>query len=132
MEAFERARNDLDLVDGQFESLKQILKFHLDHSYFSFEDKYFRQKTGLPIGSAIGGPIACLALALEEDRLLEKLQQSNRDLAHIFQFYRRYLDDSILMFGAKSEDKAKEVAETLLHELKNMHVAFDFTTTLEC
>jgi hypothetical protein len=101
----------------------------LSNAYFKFNDKFFRQKTGLPIGSAIGGPIACLALALEEDRLLNRLKISDRELAAIFEHYRRYLDDSLLMFGAKSPQEANRLADKLWKELKAMRNAFDFTTT---
>ncbi len=129
IQAFERARNDLKITEEQFSSLKKILKFHLENSYFKFNGKCFRQKTGLPIGSAIGGPIACLALALEEDRLLEELRESDPELAEIFEWYRRYLDDSVLMFGAENQGEANRLANRLFVLLKGMNPAFDFTTT---
>jgi hypothetical protein len=135
IQAFERARNDLKISEEQFCSIKRILKFHLENSYFKFNQKCFRQKTGLPIGSAIGGPIACLALALEEDKLLEELRSTDHELAEIFEWYRRYLDDSVLMFGAKrrgertSQEEADRIANRLLFLLKGMNPAFDFTTT---
>jgi hypothetical protein len=109
--------------------LKKILKFHLENSFFNFNEKCYRQKTGLPIGSAIGGPIACLALALEEDRLLEELRITDHELAEIFEWYRRYLDDSVLMFGAKDQQDANRLANRLFVLLKGMNPASDFTTT---
>jgi hypothetical protein len=127
--AFERARGDLKVVKEQFNSLKKILQFHLENSFFKFSGKFFRQKTGLPIGSAIGGPIACLALALEEDSLLAELREADPELAEIFEWYRRYLDYSVLMFGVQNEEMAKRIANRLLWLLKNMNPAFDFTTT---
>ncbi len=129
LRAFEEAREKLEISEEQFRSLKKILKFHLENAYFKFDGKFFRQKTGLPIGSSIGGPIACLALAKEEDRLLEELKASNPDLAEIFEWYRRYLDDSVLMFGATSREEANRTAERLYVLLKGMNPAFDFTST---
>ncbi len=128
-QAFTRARDDLQVAEEQFRTLRKILRFHLENSFFRFHKKFFRQKSGLPIGSAIGGPIACLALALEEDRLLEELRNSKDPLAKIFEFYRRYLDDSILMFGAKKKEDAVDLANRLLGLLKSMNPAFDFTCT---
>ncbi len=129
LQAFERARDDLKISEEQFRSLKKVLQFHLESSFFKFSGKFFRQKTGLPIGSSIGGPIACLALALEEDRLLAELKETDPELAEIFMWYRRYLDDSILMFGAKDQEDAARLANKLFVLLKSMNPAFDFTTT---
>ncbi len=103
----------MGIAEEQFRSLKKILRFHLENSFFKFEKKFFRQKTGLPIGSAIGGPIACLALALEEDRLLQRPQTENLLLAEIFKHYQRYLNDSVLMFGAETENEARSTANDM-------------------
>jgi hypothetical protein len=129
LQAFERTKENLQVTEEQFQSLKKILSYHLSNSYFKFNGKFHRQKTGLPIGSAIGGPIACLALALEEDKLLQELKISDEELAEISEWYRRYLDDSILMFGAYSREQAERTASRLLALLKGMNPAFDFTTT---
>ncbi len=129
VEAFQRAKKDLKVEEEQAESISRILKLHLSNAFFSFGDKFFRQKTGLPIGSSIGGPIACLALALAEDQLLERLKRTNPKLATIFKYYRRYLDDSLLMFGCMSPSEAKDIAQTILELLNEMDRAFRFTTT---
>ncbi len=129
MDAFRRARDNLELTEEQFESIERILDFHLKNAFFSFNGKFYRQKTGLPIGSAIGGPIACLALALEEDRLLERLRVENPSLAKLFEAYRRYLDDSLLMFGARTTEEAVSLADSLHGQLISMREGFDFTYT---
>jgi hypothetical protein len=106
-----------------------LLKFHLNNAFFSFNGKFYRQKKGLPIGSSIGGPLACLALALAEDRLLETLKGSDLTLAEIFQHYKRYLDDSLLIFGCKSREDANRIAQSILQLLNAMDPTFKFTTT---
>ncbi len=129
MEAFGRACDNLEISPEQFESIEKILDFHLKNAFFSYNGNFYRQKTGLPIGSSIGGPVACLALALEEDKLLERLRVENPRRARIFEAYRRYLDDSILMFGAKDFDDAKFLADSLHSQLVSMRQGFDFTFT---
>jgi hypothetical protein len=61
--------------------------------------------------------------------LLEELQNSDDPLAKVFEFYRRYLDDSVLMFGAQSKIEADGIANRLFVLLKSMNPAFDFTFT---
>ncbi len=129
MTAFERARDKMEICEEQFQSIKRILQFHLDNAVFSFQKKYYKQKTGLPIGSAIGGPMACLALALEEDNLLERLRAENPTLATIFEAYRRYLDDSLILFAARTLEEACQAARSLHGHLNNMHPGFRFTET---
>jgi hypothetical protein len=46
------------------------------------------------IGSAISSPIACLALAQEEQKLEEELIRENSRLLPIYRNYQRYMDDS--------------------------------------
>jgi hypothetical protein len=129
MEAFRRARDNLEISEEQFRSIERILEFHFCNAFFSFNGKFYRQKIGLPIGSAIGGPIACLALALEEDKLLERLRTENPRLARVFEAYRRYLDGSLVMFGAMTPEEAKALAENLHGQLISMRGGFDFTYT---
>jgi hypothetical protein len=128
VEAFSRAESKLEAVADQVVSLKKILEFHLKNAFFRFGKKFFRQKKGLPIGSSIGGPMACLTLAQAEDELLRRLEQTNPTRAAIFRFYRRFQDDSILVFACRSLEEAKRIALSFLQDLNSMVPEFRFTT----
>jgi hypothetical protein len=128
VEAFSRAESKIEAVADQVVSLKKILEFHLKNVFFRFGEKFFRQKKGLPIGSSIGGPMACLTLAQAEDELLRRLEQTNPTRAAIFQFYRGFQDDSILAFACESLEEAKRIALSFLQDLNSMVPEFRFTT----
>lgn len=128
LEALQEAKELLDLEDHRFELIHQLLKFQLEKSMFRFENQFFHQKIGLPIGSAIGGPVACLTLAVQESRLEKQLTRTDPPLAKVFQQYFRYLDDSFCLFEASSEQEAKRLASGLQQHL-NSFPGFQFTST---
>lgn len=66
-------------------AVQELVKFHLEHAFFSHKDRFFKQISGLPIGSAIGGPVACLALAAEERNLEKKILEDHPNLLEMLQ-----------------------------------------------
>jgi hypothetical protein len=111
------------------EAIKRILEFHLNNAVFEFAGEFYKQIKGLPIGSAISGPIACLALAQEEQKLEEELIQENSPLLPIYRNYQRYMDDSKTLYPSTSPTEAKRGKDGLHARLDNMHPAFKFTST---
>jgi hypothetical protein len=129
MEAVEKAVTSVNIDEGHQSALIQLLKFQLDNAFFGFDGQFFRQKTGLPIGSAIGGPVACLALAQKEEELSHQILTCHPDLEEIWRNFFRYLDDSFSIFTADSPQKAQELVEKLNNLLNNLHPCFSTTCT---
>ena len=80
------------------------IKFLLDSTYFKFNNKYYKQILGAPIGFCTSPWFADLVLEALENNALKKLNSSNV-LNNIFidwenkpvLFYKRYVDDFILI-----------------------------------
>lgn len=129
--AVERAVNSMDLKPGEGEALKEILKTNLDNANFSFQDKFYRQKTGLPIGSAIGGPTACLVLAQEERKLAERIRRHKPHLVPIMESYVRYPHDSFALPSGETKAIVESKVKEFEGELNTMELnpTFCFTAT---
>ena len=91
------------------DSLKNSLKFILDHSYFSIGSVGFQQCIGIPIGIDCAPPIANLTLFRYEYQYMDKLLKSNYRRALRFNGTFRKMDDisSINSDGVFEEDISK-------------------------
>jgi hypothetical protein len=127
--AFDRALDKMELAPGQGEALKECLDMNLENAFFTYNDRFFRQKTGLPIGSAIGGPIACLALAQEEEKLAKKIAEEKPHLKELMDNYVRYQDDGASWLAEETLEIAKSKVTEFRSELEGMNSAFRFTDT---
>uniref|UniRef100_A0ABD2W8E4 Reverse transcriptase domain-containing protein n=1 Tax=Trichogramma kaykai TaxID=54128 RepID=A0ABD2W8E4_9HYME len=75
-----------------FEKIREITKFLFENTYFKFNNVYYRQIFGTPMGSLISPMFADLVMEDLEMACLGKLKQ--RDCSPLFYF--RYVDDTIL------------------------------------
>jgi len=96
------------------ENIKELLTFVLNNNFFTFQNRFFLQHRGLAMGSRIAPILAILAV--------DKLERSTifADLALNISFYKRYVDDSLLVLknGAKAED--------ILSSLNSKHKSLKF------
>jgi hypothetical protein len=127
--AFDKALEKMPLAPGQGEALKECLQVNLENAFFSYNGKFYRQKTGLPIGSAIGGPIACLALAQEEEKLAQRIKQKKPHLQELMDNYVRYQDDGASWLAEDTVEVARAKVTEFREELDNMNSGFKFTDT---
>jgi hypothetical protein len=127
MEAWDSFEDWLPMDGNAVAALKALLQFQLKNSFFEFAGRLFKQLKGLPIGSPIGGPVACLSAMLLEKRHLDKnLPSAVTELAAT---YIRYLDHFLAVFRADNQQQADEKVATFLTLLNKMHADLQFTTT---
>ena len=113
--------DEMQLLQPQKEALMKILQFHLENSYFTFNKKFYKQLKGVPIGSVIGGLVACITLARAEAQLEKKILRHKPHLKEFYGNYKRYQDDSYSLYVARSgAPEAENKAREMLEELKSM------------
>ncbi len=128
--AFDRSLEKMSLAPaGRKEAPQECLQMNLENAYYSYNEKLFRQKTGLPTGSAIGGPIACLALAQEEEKLAKKIREKKPHLQELMDNYVRYQDDGASWLAEDEIEVARSKVRESREELEGMNSAFRFTDT---
>ena len=79
------------------EDLKKMVEFIFDNSYFSFNNIYYQQKDGCPMGSNISPTFADIVM-----RSLEKYVFSR---INYIRCYRRYVDDIFMLISRKTIDE---------------------------
>jgi hemolysin-activating ACP:hemolysin acyltransferase len=91
---------------------RALLKVILDNSFFKFENYFYKQISGLPMGSKISPFLADFYMELVERPLISQLS---------LPFYYRYVDDCLLI--VKSEDEAINIYNNF--NSANHHVKFE-------
>lgn len=89
-----------------------LLRMVLGSTVFEFNGKFYRQKSGLPIGSRISGLLASLFMDEMEKKIVPELDIT---------MYRRYVDDTFMMVRNRNE------AQRILQVFNgmNQHVRFE-------
>ena len=99
---------------------KKLLEITLLDSCFIFNNKLYSQIDGLAMGSPVAPVLANIFLAYHEQRWLQSCPQEFKPL-----LYRRYVDDTFLIFNDKS------LIDQFLQYLNNKHSNIKFTRDLE-
>ena len=95
----------------------EILKCLIDNCYFTCNDKFYRQKRGLPMGSPLSPALA--------DLVLEKVIKSTMAIVgENVLLLRRYVDDLLLIVQEDSVDM-------VLAQFNNFHPEIQFTVERE-
>ena len=81
-------------------NFRKLLELSLNDTYFKFNGKIYKQKEGLAMGASPSPIIANIFLNHFETHCLAECPVNFKP-----QFYRRYLDDTFLIF--RNEDQAK-------------------------
>ena len=89
------------------------LEFTLSHTAFRFQDKFFEQVVGLPMGAPISVIVANIVMRSIEQKALDQLV--NRPLT-----YKRFIDDLFLIVE-------KDDIDSCFHIFDSIHPAFKFT-----
>ena len=95
-------------------TLINICKYITNMTYFKFNNKFYKQKYGLPMGNPLSGVLACLFLEFLESGFFKYKLPSNTT-------YFKYIDD-ILIFLPQNI-KIEEVAE----KQSNVEPSINFT-----
>lgn len=98
--------------------IEKLLRFCTTETVFQFDGKYYKQSTGLAMGSPISPVLAELfMLNLEKDGIAGCTQN--------IKLYYRYVDDCFLLLGTETDSKE------LLRSLNNWHANIKFTLDAE-
>ena len=87
---FEKAKKVKNFTKPQ---LHKLLNFAVKDSPFLFDQKLYKQVDGVAMGSPLGPTFANCFLSFHEDKWLEDCPPSFKPL-----YYRRYVDDTFLLF----------------------------------
>ena len=96
---------------------KKLLDLALKDSYFKFNNALYKQTAGLAMGSAISPLIANVFLNHFETSILENCPTNIKP-----KFYRRYLDDTFLLF--ENENQARSFLDFI--NSKHQQITFTF------
>ena len=99
--------------------VKTLLEHSVLNSFFLFNSKLYRQIDGLGQGLPLGPTLANIFMCHHEKNWLQNCPLNFKPL-----FYKRYIDDTFLLFTNEQH------AHMFLQYLNNQHV--NITFTLEC
>ena len=124
----DRLFKDKDFISDHYESpfalkreqVKELLQLASLDNHFLFDGKMYKQIDGVAMGSPLGPTLAMAFMCSMEERWLADCPLEIRPL-----FYKRYVDDSFLIF--KSHDQI----DKFLNYLNNKHQNIKFTSDVE-
>jgi hypothetical protein len=99
---------------------KSMLELSVLNSYFTFDEKFYRQIQGLGMGLPLGPTFANIFMCFFERKWLNECPISFKPV-----FYRRYVDDTFLLFNNKSQ------ADEFLNFFNSQHLSINFTIEYE-
>jgi hypothetical protein len=99
---------------------KTLLELAVLNSYFLFDGKYFQQTDGLGMGLPLGPTFANIFMCFYESIWLQDCPSTFKPV-----FYRRYVDDTFLLFTDRTH------APLFLDYLNSKHADIKFTMDLE-
>ena len=94
----------------------KLLRIILTNTYFKFQNRLYKQKDGLPMGSSLSGLLAITFIDTLEKRALSNVSG--------IPLFKRYVDDCFLLA------ETKEQAFILLDQLNNQHPNIKFEIEL--
>lgn len=106
------------LSKAEIFELLTLLELILSHNYFSFNGKFYMQNNGLAMGSSLAGLLANIFI----DSLEQKFFKSHPQFTGKIIYYKRYVDDTIILFNG-----SKEELNNLAEEMNKMHPNIKFT-----
>ena len=103
------------------DNFRKLLELSLSDTYFKFNGKIYKQKEGLSMGASPSPIVANIFLNHFETHCLAECPINFKP-----QFYRRYLDDTFLIF--RNEDQAKQFFNFINNRHNNITFTFEGST----
>ena len=94
----------------------ELLQLVVNDSYFIFNDEYYKQVDGLAMGNPISATLANIFLCNHESQWLDNCPPAFKPI-----LYRRYVDDTFIIFKQKND------AINFFNYLNNQHPNVTFT-----
>ena len=105
----------------EIRQLVSLLKITLKQNYFVYNNNYYLQLDGLPMGSPLSSLISEIFLQFIENQFIAQLKQDYNIL-----FYGRYVDDILIIFDSNYDN-----ANNILHAFNQIHPKLKFTVESE-
>ena len=115
LELLAHHHSEVNTFDLEADDFKSLLTHCLSNNHVRFGCDYFRQTTGIAMGSRIAPPLAIIFMGALEHKFLEAA-------THKPDIYMRYIDD-VLGVWTHGEDRLLE----FLSELNSIHPSIKFT-----
>lgn len=112
----------LDTIFNNFDAdnFRKLLELAVIDTHFIFNDKVFKQTDGMAMGSPLGPTFANIFMCNLEELIFDGCPESFRPT-----FYKRYVDDTFLLFRDPSH------ASSFLDFINNFHPNIKFTMDTE-
>lgn len=100
-----------------FDTFLNVIKFVINELYFRFNEKFYKQISGLPMGLPLSAPLANLVMEELENLIIPKLPFN-------IPFYKRYVDDIITAIPKNQIQQTLKIFNTY-------HPRLQFTIEIE-
>jgi Reverse transcriptase (RNA-dependent DNA polymerase) len=101
--------------------LSHLLNISLDQNYFRFNNSFYSQKSGLPMGSPLSPLLADIFL----DELENKIFSTSKFKSNV-QFWYRYVDDVVCLWTGSARQ-----LDMFLSEINTLNTSIKFTMEIE-
>ncbi|XP_049940670.1 uncharacterized protein LOC126416829 [Schistocerca serialis cubense] len=112
-----------NLTTDAIKEITDMLRLTTEQNYFQFEEEYYLQTDGLPMGSPISGTLANIFISHLENQIFDKIT-TNESFKIIYWY--RYVDDIICLI-----DEPSEKIDELHSEINKAHKNIKFTLEKE-
>ena len=109
-----------DISEDNIVDILSLLNVCVSQDFFSFNNKLYKQRDGLAMGSCLSPFLADLFMDHLENNFI--LTNNNSEIIHWF----RYVDDCLCILNCDAHG-----AENLLNKLNNIHPKISFTLEVE-
>ncbi|PSN47869.1 hypothetical protein C0J52_01233 [Blattella germanica] len=109
--------NDIETTNNTANSIETTLK----QNYFTYDNNFYLQKDGLPMGSPLSSIVSEIFLQNLENKYIESLKQKLNIV-----FYGRYVDDILIIYNNVKNQNKKN-----LKCFNNLHNKINFTLESE-
>ena len=112
---------DTTVINGfDKNSFKKILELAVSDTYFVFDNILYKQIDGMAMGSPLGPTFANIFMCNLEESFLEQCPNTFKPM-----FYKRYVDDTFVLFKDRSH------AKSFLSFINSLHPNIEFSMDIE-
>ena len=101
-------------------NLKKCLECVTSNTFFIFNNIYYKQRDGLAMGSPLSATLAYIYLCFHEHNWIDECPLTCKP-----QFYRRYIDETFIIFGSDNQ------ANKFLRYMNDKHPKIKFTIEMK-